>query len=78
MIGSSFDLRVEMDHVGVIRRSAETSGFDLGSLGSERTVMRRGISCGVCSDMFVASAERDGCMDIDGGYFVASRNFPLE
>lgn len=44
MIGSSFDLRVEMDHVGVIRRSAETSGFDFGSLGSERTVMRRGTS----------------------------------
>lgn len=51
--GSSFDLRTETDHDGVMRLSAETSGFDFGSLGSERTVIRRGMSWGVCSDMAV-------------------------
>lgn len=51
VIDSSLDFRVEIDQVGVMRRSAETRGLDLGSWGSERTVMMRGMSWGVCIDI---------------------------
>lgn len=53
MIGSSFDFSVLIDQVGVMRRSAETRGLELGFWGSERTVIRRGISWGVCMDIVV-------------------------
>jgi len=51
VIGSSRDLSCEMVHVGVMRRSAETSGVAPGLLGSEGTVIRSEMSCGVVRDM---------------------------
>ena len=51
VMGSSLVLRWLMLQVGVMRRSEETRGFELGVLGSEGTVMRRGMSVGVVVDI---------------------------
>ncbi len=54
--GSSLALRSLIDHEGVMRRSAETSGFADESDGSEGTVIKRGISLGVARDIVEGSS----------------------
>lgn len=56
VMGSSLDFRVEMDQVGVMRRSAERRGLVVVDCweGLEGTVMRRGMSWGVVRDIVVA------------------------
>lgn len=51
VMGSRRDLRCEIIQVGVMRRSAETRGWAAGLVGSEGTVIRRGMSWVLVTDM---------------------------